>query len=94
MVGFLLGAVAGIVQFWVLTKFAGLISSGDMSAKAVLFGLLQFFIPFIVLVCVAFIWKAFLIWTATGIVAALIVGIVVKYAVLPHINKGREEKDA
>ena len=94
MIGFLIGAAAGAVQFWTLIRFARLITSSDAMKQAVLFGLLQFFIPLVVLVCVGLLAENYLLPAAIGIAAVLIVGALAKYVVFSRKNRGREGKDA
>jgi len=94
MVGFLIGAVAGAVQFLALVRFARLITRSDTMMTAVLFGMLQFLIPLAALVGVAFLSKSYLLPAACGIVAVLVIGAFIKYVVFSRKGKGREEKDA
>lgn len=92
MIGFLIGLAAGAVQFFVLSRFARLITSKDKMIQAVAMGLIQFFIPVAVLVATGFLAKSHLLSTALGIVAVLVVGAFTRL-IFSRKSRGREEKN-
>jgi len=81
MLGFIIGAISGAVQFWLLSKFTGAITRNKDKVKrrTILFALIQFLMPFAVLVVVAFLLPGYLMLTAIGMAAALVVSAIVRY---------------
>lgn len=79
MLGFIIGAISGLVQYWLLSKFTGNVTRGKASGKTVLFAITQFLLPFVVLVGVAFLLPDDLMFAAIGMASALIVGAVIKF---------------
>lgn len=93
LIGLGVGIVAGCLQFWLLSKFTKIVSSGSLKLKNVLVGLGQFFLPLIVLYGVALFRRHDLLWTGIGIIAALIAGAVIKYIVTTRNLRGGRDKD-
>ncbi len=89
MIGLAVGVVSGVFQFWLLTKFTKGLTTGFVDISNILLGLAQFLLPMAVLVGVAFLRRQDLIWAATGIAGALIVGAVLKYVVFARKTRGR-----
>jgi len=77
--GFIIGAVSGALQFWMLAKFTKAVTGGGLDKKAVLLGVCQFFLPLIVLLGCAFLLNNALIWAAAGMVAVLIICSLVRF---------------
>ena len=94
VIGLAVGVVAGGVQFWLLSKFTKLISTGQISKKCIAFGLLQFFMPMGVLVGTAFIIRQDLMWAGIGIAASLLIGAVISFVFNKRKLRGREDTDA
>ena len=94
MIGLAIGVVAGGVQFWLLSKFTKLISTGQISKKSIALGLLQFFLPMGVLIGIAFIIRQDLMWAGIGIVASLLIGAVTSFVINKRKLRGREDTDA
>ena len=93
MAGLIIGAVAGAVQFIVLMKFTGAVTGGGFSYKGALYGFAQFLIPLAVLLLVALLRMDMLLYTGIGIIAALIAGAGIKYALALRGKKRRGAKD-
>ena len=91
--GLLIGLAAGVVHFYALSRFTAAITGGEITSRAVVLGILQFFIPLTVLVLCAFLAHEMLVWTAVGMAAALICGGVAAFAVSIRRSKGRDKKD-
>jgi hypothetical protein len=72
VVGFLIGAASGALQFWLLSRFTRAITGGGLNTKAALMGAGQFFLPLAVLLAVAAFMRAWLLAAALGMAAALI----------------------
>lgn len=89
MLGFVIGFAAGIGQFFLLSRFVSMVTSGTFSINAAVFGILQFIIPLIVLLLCVFVARQDLTWAAMGIAAALIGGAVIKF-----IRSGRPGKES
>jgi K+ transporter len=89
VLGLLIGVVSGAVQFFLLARFTLSATSGKMGFSAVVYGLIQFFLPFAVLVLCAVFLRSDLIWAASGIAGTLIIASVVKF-----ILERRSEKSA
>ena len=89
MIGLLIGVAAGVLQFWLLTKFVKGLTTGAVDISYILLGLVQFILPLGILVGVAFIRREDLLWAGTGIAGALIVGAVLKYIVFARKTRGR-----
>ena len=79
LLGLIIGAASGFVQFCLLAKFTKAATGGAMSKKAVLFGVCQFFLPIAVLLGCAFLLRDALLWAAVGMAAVLIIGAFVKF---------------
>ncbi len=89
MIGLLIGIVSGVFQFWLLSKFTKGLTTGKVDIRTALFGLVQFLLPIGILAGTAFLRRQDLLWTASGIVAALIIAAVFKYVVFARKTKGR-----
>jgi hypothetical protein len=81
LLGFIIGAVSGVVQFWLLSKFTGSVTKGKFGGKTVLFAITQFFLPFAVLLISALLLLESLLWTGVGMGTALIVSAVIKFLI-------------
>ena len=79
MVGFIVGVASGAIQFWMLSKFAFLLSGGIMNVRTVLFALAQFLFPFAVLLGCAFLIINDLIYAGVGIAATIITCALVRF---------------
>ena len=79
MIGLLLGAVSGAVQFLLLSKFTSSVTGGEFNAKAALFGVFQFFIPVAVLTVCAFLFRDGLVWAGIGMAAVLVAGALFRF---------------
>ena len=79
MIGFIIGVISGAIQFFLLTKFTGSVTRGKLTGKAVLFGLVQFLLPFAVLVSVVFLLPDELIHTAIGMATSLLASAIIKF---------------
>ena len=73
LLGLIIGAVSGFLQFLMLAGFTKAITSGVIEKKAVLFGVAQFFLPLAVLLVCAFLLRDSLIWAAVGMTGVLVV---------------------
>ena len=74
VIGLIIGAISGTIQFWLLSKFTKAITGGAFEIKYMLFGILQFFIPLIVLLGCALVIRRELMWVGIGMAAALLGG--------------------
>lgn len=72
MIGFLIGAASGALQFWLLSRFTRAITGGGFNAKSALMGAGQFFLPIAVLLAIAAFMREWLLAAALGMAAALI----------------------
>ena len=79
MIGFVIGAATGVVQFRMLSRFTYSVTHGAITVKAVLFGVSQFFLPLAVLLSCALLIPRGLLWSGVGMSAALIVSAAVWY---------------
>ena len=87
MLGFIIGAVSGVVQYLLLSKFTGSLTGSKFGKKTVLFAVTQFLFPFAVLVVCAFLLSDELLLVAIGIASALIISAVIKYIVTQKSGK-------
>lgn len=71
MLGFIIGAISGALQFWLLSKYTAAIISGQYGTKMILFAVSQFLIPLAVLLGCAFILFESLHWAGAGMAASL-----------------------
>jgi hypothetical protein len=92
MIGIAVGIIEGVVQYLLLLKFTSSISKGTIDTKAVLLGLLQFFLPMGVLIAMAFLRRSDLLWTAVGISVSLLICAVTKFVLGARKTRGREDK--
>ena len=80
MIGLLIGAVFGALQFLILSRFTASITGGTPGIRSVLFGVSQFFLPFAALLCCALLFPKGLVWSGIGMAAALVVCAIVSFA--------------
>jgi len=88
VLGFIIGAVSGIVQFFLLSKFTSSVTGGKSGKRTVLFAITQFLLPFAVLVVCAFLLSSELMLAGIGIAAALIICAAVKFFIVSKAKKG------
>ena len=79
LIGLAIGAVSGVLQFWMLSRFTKAVTGGGLDKKAVLFGVCQFLLPLIVLLACAFLIRDSLLWAAIGMVVVLVLSSFVKF---------------
>lgn len=77
MVGFLIGLLAGFIQFIMLCRFTDAVTKDGKIP--ILEALFQIFIPVIALLGCALLVPKELIWAAGGIVSFIIIGAVIKF---------------
>jgi len=87
LLGFIIGAVSGAVQFFLLLKFTGSITGGKFGKKTVLFAVTQFLFPFAVLLLCAFVLTDELLLVVGGMAAVLIGSAVVKFIITSRTAK-------
>ena len=88
LLGSIIGAASGVLQFWMLSKFTKAVTDGGFDKKAVMFGVIQFFLPLAVLLGCAFLLDGALLWAAAGMAAVLIVASFIKF-LLARSSAGR-----
>ena len=81
MIGLIIGAVCGAIQFWMLSRFTRAVTGGALSIKTVLFGVSQFFMPVAVLLCCALLFPKGLMWSGIGMAAVLVVSAFTKFTI-------------
>jgi len=86
--GFVIGAVSGTVQFFLLSKFTGAVTGGKSGKRTVLFAVTQFLLPFAVLLSCAFLLSDGLLLVGIGMAAALIVCAAVRFFITSRAAKG------
>ena len=77
--GLVIGAIAGTVQFFLLSRFTGAVTKGKVNNKTIIFALTQFLFPFAVLVACAFFIPDSLMWAGIGMGGALVISAVTKF---------------
>jgi hypothetical protein len=92
VIGLAVGVAAGAVQFWLLAKFTGHVTSGRLTPLVVLLGFGQLLLPAGVLLAVAFLRRQDLLLAGVGISAALIGGILVRFILMRLKKKAGEDK--
>ena len=80
LVGLIIGAVSGVLQFWMLTKFTQAVTGGGLSGKTAMLGISQFFLPLVVLLGCAFLLNNALLWAALGMIITLVISAFAKFA--------------
>jgi hypothetical protein len=83
--GLVIGIVSGAVQLALLSRFTRALTGGSFSSKTVGVGILQLFLPFVVLVVCAFLIPNSLLWAGAGIAASLVIGGIILFI---RIKKG------
>jgi len=81
--GLLIGAVTGVIQFFLLMKFVFSVTSGAFGNKTVLFAVTQFLFPFTILILYGFLFREGLMWVGIGMASALIISAVIKFVAFP-----------
>ena len=87
MLGFVIGAVSGTVQYFLLSKFTGSVTGGKFGKKGVLFAITQFLFPFTVLFISAFFLSAELLMIGIGMAASLVVCALVRFFMVSKAGK-------
>jgi len=72
LIGLIIGVVSGAVQFLMLGKFTASVTGGSFNKKSVLFAISQFFLPLVILLGCALLYRKGLLWAAIGMTVALI----------------------
>jgi len=85
--GLFIGVISGTVQFFLLSKFTGALTTGKMNNKTILFAITQFLFPFAVLVVTAFLLQDSLMWTGIGMGVALLICAAIKFILTSRTNK-------
>ena len=83
LLGLVIGAASGSLQFHMLSKFTKAITTGTLNNKTVMLGVMQFLLPLAVLLGCAFLLNDSLLWAATGMAASLVICSLAKF-VLTH----------
>ena len=81
MLGFIIGAVSGIVQHILLAKFTGPGKSGKVVKKTLLFLLTQFLLPFTILLLCAFFLTNELMLVVIGMAVAIVASLIVRFII-------------
>jgi len=91
LLGFIVGAVSGVFQFWLLTVFTRSISKGEVSKKAILAAVTQFLVPMLVLLLCSWLLRRELLWAGIGIAASMITLALIKFAIVlfHHTTRSR-----
>lgn|GEM_PF-1908338 len=71
MLGFIIGIIAGAIQYWILVKFTKAVAGGILGLKTVCFAIAQFFLPAIILSGCAFLLRESLLFAGIGMAASL-----------------------
>lgn len=79
VIGFIIGIIAGFVQFLMLFKFTSSVTGGGFSGKSVIYAVIQFLIPLAVLLLCAFVFRELLLPTAIGITVSLVSGAIIRF---------------
>lgn len=87
MLGLVIGAASGAVQFWMLLKFVNAVTGGILNTKAVLLGVFQFFLPLVVLLSCALLFPGSLLPAASGMAGALIICAVTRFLITIRSNR-------
>lgn len=93
LVVLIVGIIFGAIQLLLLIRFAAMLTSGMLNAKCILFGVLQFILPTVLLIGCALFRRQDLIWAATGMVASLLIGAIIKFAIGRRNLKGGDNND-
>ena len=78
LLGLIIGAASGVLQFWLLSKFTAVVTDGNtaggkLNNKMVLFAVSQFLLPLLVLLGCALLLFDGLLWAGAGMAASLII---------------------
>jgi len=89
LLGFIVGIVFGLLQIWALYKYTVLVVSKGISAKCILLGVLQFIMPFAVLVGVALLRRQDILWAGVGMSSCLVIGALIIF-IKNRYKRGRD----
>ena len=81
LIGLVLGAASGVLQFWMLARFTKAVTDGGLDRKAVFLGVFQFFLPLAVLIVCAFLLRDSLLWAGVGMAGSLSLLALIRYVV-------------
>jgi len=73
LIGFILGAISGIFQYRLISKFVGVITSGEPDRITKIIATAKFLLPFIVLLAAALLLRGDILWAVIGIITSPIV---------------------
>ena len=79
IIGFMIGVISGAMQFIMLSKFTSSVTSASFNKKTVIFAVIQFLLPLVVLVGCAFLIEGGLLWAAVGMSASLMLCAVTRF---------------
>ena len=79
LIGLLIGVISGAVQFWLLAKFSRAMTNDGLDKKALLIGICQFLIPFLVLALCAILLDDALIPAIIGMTLTLSVFLIARH---------------
>ena len=72
MIGVIIGAASGALQFWLLYRFTNAVTGGNLNYKTVLFAVSQFLLPLLVLLGCALLRVDSLLFTGVAMAVSLI----------------------
>ena len=87
LLGIVIGAASGTVQYFLLSKFTGSVTGGKFGKRTVLFAITQFLFPFSVLVICALFLSTELLMVGIGMAASLVICAVVRFFIVSKAGK-------
>lgn len=87
--GFFIGLAAGLVHFYVLSRFTAMVTGGSFTMRTAALGIVQFLIPMAALLLCALLLRGQLLWAGIGMAGTLITSSTVKL-ILTGRRKGRD----
>ena len=71
LLGFILGAITGFIQYRLLSRLPGIVASGVFNRKTALIAIAQLLSPPVVILLIAYLLRGSLLWTVIGIFLSL-----------------------
>ncbi|MCL2152689.1 MAG: hypothetical protein FWH57_07010 [Oscillospiraceae bacterium] len=81
MLGFFIGAASGVIQFWLLSRFTGAVTSSQVqfNKRFILLAVSQILFPMVILACCALLLRQSLLWTGVSMAASLIICAIARF---------------
>ena len=89
LIGLIIGIASGAVQFLMLASFTSAVTGASQNKRTVLFAVIQFAMPLVILVACALFIEGSILWAAIGMTASLMLCAFVRFILSNKKNSKR-----